>query len=146
MTERLQNPIRVATNFEKIQKHLVPFHTPAFNPSAKLFLGKLRADFVDHHIESSLKFVGLLTTPLSHTRTRSSRLLQMFFSCFCSLEYYPKDYNGVWKVLPEGRQGWIIRNRLKVFSDFDPALPEALVVGNAADLALRITRKRRECF
>lgn len=49
--------IRLVSNFVKNANEPVSFHAPTFCTSAKMFMGELRAVFVDYHVDSASDFV-----------------------------------------------------------------------------------------
>lgn len=65
-TEELQNPIKVASDFDEDLTEPARFHTLLSYTSVTTFLRKLRAVPVDHTTDASAEFVELLNASVSH--------------------------------------------------------------------------------
>lgn len=138
--------IRVARKSVKNPNKTTPFQRSTFYTSAKIFPGELRAVLINHCTDTTLEFIEFLNTPMSYTRTTSTPQLRMFFSCISPYIHDLKDKKGAWMSCSEGLQRPIIQNVQRVFSDCNPAQPEVLVAGWAANPTSRTIQKRGRGF
>lgn len=79
-------PILIAAteNFVKNRKKPTLFYVPTVYTGTKMFLGDPWAVFVNHHMGSASKYVAILKTLRSHTRTTKIASLKRFSAvCMC---------------------------------------------------------------
>lgn len=86
------------------------FHAATFHKRAETFLGESTALFVDHCTNSSGEIVEFMNTAMSHTRTTSSPLLQIFSGRMRLHSEKARDRKVVRKPLSKVQQHQIIQN------------------------------------
>lgn len=104
-----------------------PFHVPTFYWSTKIYLGDLRAVFVDHRTDSSGEFVKYSIKRMSNTQK---------IAFFFSKGFYFHVYAHIWQTnrkeawlsRPETCQFWRNRDALKTFSNSSSTKLETQVV------------------
>lgn len=81
--KRLSIVIGVVSNIVKNSYKTASMQANNFHHSAKIYLGELRAVFVDRRTNSVLDVFDFLNVPMSHTRKIGIRLLETFFISVC---------------------------------------------------------------